>query len=191
MLRHGLVAEFYAQIKDLLIPFRDPAQYKRSTLENASFIVSSGFDIDPREHGAGCVARLSGSTVEFLHLWTHLFLGAAPFVWENETLIFRPTPSLAPDFFSTAARQACPVDAAEELPAASAACTLLGNTLLVYLNPQRLKTFGRGAATPWRYTLYGRDGGVRQIEAHQLEGVTAQVLRGGQFRRVDVELAHA
>lgn len=190
MVRRGLVDEFYAQIKELLVPFRDPAQYKRSTLENASFLVSSGFFIDPREHGAGCVARLSGSTVEFLHLWTHMFLGAAPFVWENETLVFRPTPSLAPDFFSTAARQVCPIDVPEVLPTASAACALLGNTLLVYVNPHRTKTFGPGAAMPWRYTLYGRDGSVRQIESHQLEGVTAQALRSGQFRRVNVELAN-
>ncbi len=189
MARRGLVHEFYTQIKDLLVPFRDPVQYKRSTLENVSFIVSSGFSLDEREHGRGCVARLSGSTVEFLHLWTHLFLGATPFVWEQEQLVFRPSPSLSRDFFTTEARQAQPFGEDEVLTEGSAACALLGNTLLVYLNPLRRDTFGAVAATPSRFTLYGRDGSVQTVHMPQLEGAAAQALRAGDFRRVDVELS--
>ncbi len=188
MARRGLVNEFYAQINQLLIPFRDPAQYKRSTTENVSFIVSSGFAIDEREHGRGCVARLSGSTVEFLHLWAHLFLGAAPFVWEQGQLVFRPSPSLRKDFFSSQAQPTRPFGQDEFLPEASAACALLGNTLLVYVNPQRLDSFGPRGAMPRRFTLHGRDGVVRSVEGPQLQGATAQALRAGDFRRVDVEL---
>ena len=188
MARRGLTEELHAQIKALLIPFRDPAEYKRSTTENVSFIVSSGFAIDAREHGRGCVARLSGSTVEFLHLWTHLFLGATPFAWEREQLVFRPQPALSRDFFSTTARQAQALGNGAVLPQNSAACALLGHTLLVYTNPQRLDTFGAHAATPWRFTLHGNDGSVRTVQARQLEGAEAHALRDGAFRRVDVEL---
>jgi hypothetical protein len=188
MARGGLIEEFYAQLHDVLIPFRDPAQYKRSTTENVSFIVSSGFCLDEREHGRGCVARLSGSTVEFLHLWTHLFLGATPFVYEKEQLVFRPEPALPKDFFSSATAQAQPFGSDETLPKNSVACALLGNTLLVYLNPQHIDTFGPGAAAPCRFTLYGRDGSVQTVQGRQLEGATAQALRAGEIRRVDVEL---
>ena len=188
MARRGLTEEFYAQIKELLVPFRDPAQYKRSTTENVSFIVSSGFEIDAREHGRGCVARLSGSTVEFLHLWTHLFLGATPFVWEREQLVFRPQPALAKDFFATQARPVQVLGRGAVLPQDSAACALLGHTLLVYSNPKRLDSFGANAATPWRFTLHGNDGSVHTVQGRQLEGAQAQALRDGAFKRVDVEL---
>ena len=37
MARRGLIQEFYAQIEQLLIPFRNPEEYRRSTTENVSF----------------------------------------------------------------------------------------------------------------------------------------------------------
>jgi hypothetical protein len=126
--------------------------------------------------------------VEFLHLWTHLFLGATPFVYEKEQLVFRPEPALPKDFFSSATAQAQPFGSDETLPKNSVACALLGNTLLVYLNPQHIDTFGPGAAAPCRFTLYGRDGSVQTVQGRQLEGATAQALRAGEIRRVDVEL---
>ena len=56
MVRAGLADEFYDQIERLLVAFRDPAEYGRNPVENSSFLVSSGFAIDPRQHGRGCVA---------------------------------------------------------------------------------------------------------------------------------------
>ena len=189
MARRGLIQEVYAHLEQLLIPFRNPEEYRRSTTENVSFLVSSGFMIDQRQHGRGCVARLSGSTVEFLHLWTHLFLGASPFLVENGQLIFRPSPSLSTAFFSTAEKRIQTFGEAEEiLPRDATACALLGNTLLVYLNPQRLDTFGADAAAPIRFQLHGRDGAVQTIEAACLQGPAAEALRLGQFSRLDVWL---
>lgn len=188
MLRRGLIDEFYAQINELLIPFRDPAQYKRSTLENVSFIVSSGFAVDEREHGRGCVARLSGSTVEFLHLWVQLFLGSNPFLWQDDQLVFRPQPSLSKDFFSTQAKQVNAFGKNETLRPDSAACAMLGSTLLVYLNRGRRSTFGASAATPSRFTLQRRDGEQQTVFGRQLEGALAQAVRAGDFSRIDVEL---
>ena len=189
MLRGGLVQEFYANIDKLLIPLRDPAEYRRSTTENVSFIVSSGFDIDPREHGAGYVARLSGSTVEYLHIWTHLFLGARPFVFEEGELIFRPQPSLSHTLFTQQERLAQPFGANERLPAHSASCAFLGDTLLVYTNPQRRDTFGESAATPCSFTLHGRDGSVQTVHAAELRGAAALALREGRVRRIELALA--
>jgi len=188
MVRAGLIEEFYGQIEQLLVAFRDPMEYGRNPVENSSFLVSSGFAIDPRQHGRGCVARLSGSTVEFLHLWTHLFLGPAPFVFEEEKLLFRPAPVLSKTFFSTNEQCVSPFGIEETLPAGSAACALLGATLLVYINPKRQDTFGHAAVKPRCYQLHGRDGSMQTVEGQQLEGQTAEALRLGQFRRVDVVL---
>lgn len=189
MLRGGLVQEFYANIDKLLIPLRDPAEYRRSTTENVSFIVSSGFDIDPREHGAGYVARLSGSTVEYLHIWTHLFLGARPFVFEDGELIFRPQPSLSHTLFTQQERLAQPFGADEWLPAHSASCAFLGDTLLVYTNPQRRDTFGTHATAIQTIALYGRDGSVQTVRAAELRGAAALALREGRVRRIELALA--
>ncbi len=188
MVRAGLIEEFYGDIEKLLVAFRDPKEYGRNPVENSSFLVSSGFAIDPRQHGRGCVARLSGSTVEFLHLWTHLFLGPAPFVFEQGRLRFKPEPVLAKSLFSTVERTASPFGFEETLPAHSAACALLGATLLVYINPERRDTFGQAAVKPCSYRLHGRDGSLQTVEGSYLEGQIAEALRAGLFRRVDVVL---
>ncbi len=188
MVRSGLVEAFYADIEKLLVAFRDPAEYKRSPIENSSFLVGSGFTIDPRQHGRGCVARLSGSTVEFLHLWTHLFLGPGPFVFENGQLLFKPEPVLSKSFFSEQEQSAYPFGHEEILPPNTTACALFGATLLVYLNPSRQDTFGPALVTPVAYRLYDREGRVQTVESRCLRGQAAEALRLGQFRRIDVDL---
>ncbi len=188
MVRSGLVKEFYDDIEKLLVAFRDPKEYGRNPVENSSFLVSSGFAIDPRQHGRGCVARLSGATVEFLHLWTHLFLGAAPFVFEDGNLLFRPSPVLAKSFFSTTEQAVNPFGDEEILPADSVACAILGRTLLVYINPTHQDSFGDAFVSPCRYHLIGRDGRTQTVEGRHLEGQAAESLRLGQLRRVDVVL---
>ena len=188
MLKAGMVDEFYGQIEKLLVAFRDPVEYGRNPVENSSFLVSSGFAIDPRQHGRGCVARLSGATVEFLQLWTYVFLGASPFVLEDGGLRFKPAPVLSKAFFTSEAQSIKPFGCTENLPADSAACALLGNSLLVYLNPNQQNTYGDSAVRPRGFDLYGRDGSRQTVDAACLEGQTAEALRRGEFRRVDVLL---
>lgn len=188
MVRCGLLAEFHGQIERLLVAFRDPVEYRRNPTECSSFLVSSGFEIDPRQHGRGCVARLSGATVELLHLWIHLFLGPAPFVLENGRLLFRPRPALGRAFFTATEERVAPFGIEEIVPAGSAACALLGSTLLVYQNPSRQDCFGPDAVAPSRFHLYGRDEGVTVVEGAHLESPEAEALRRGRYRRVDVVL---
>jgi hypothetical protein len=76
----------------------------------------------------------------------------------------------------------------EMLPAGSAACALLGSTLLVYLNPSRHDCFGPDAVAPRRFDLYDRNGGMTTREGSRLEGPEAEALRLGHYRRVDVVL---
>jgi hypothetical protein len=188
MVRRGLVAEFYEEMEKLLVPLRPVKEYRRNPIENSSFLVGGGFAIDAREHGRGCVARLSGAAVEFLHLWSLLFLGPMPFVFEAGKLRFRPQPLLSKALFSTHEKSAATLGVAETLPADSAACAFLGSTLLVYLNPMRRDSFGPDAATPSRFRLYGRDGAEKAVDGPHLEGADAEALRLGQWRRVDVWL---
>ena len=68
VLRAGLYAEFWRDARTGLIPFLDPAVYGRSTLEGASFVVSSAYP-DSRFHGRAFQPRLSGMTTEFISMW--------------------------------------------------------------------------------------------------------------------------
>ena len=79
LLRSGLYEQFSETMRQTAIPFLDPAVYGRSTLENSSFLVSS---LNPEEalHGRGYVARLSGSTAEFMSIWQIMMFGRKPFL---------------------------------------------------------------------------------------------------------------
>lgn len=78
LLKSGLYQRFFTAFCDAAVPFLDPAVYGRSPLENVSFLGSS-VNPDPAARGRGFVARLSGSTAEFLHMWQIMFFGANPF----------------------------------------------------------------------------------------------------------------
>ena len=188
MVRAGLADQFYAEMERLLVAFRDPNQYKRNPVENSSFLVNSGFSVDPRQHGRGCVARLSGSTVEFLQLWTLLFFGSVPFTIDAGALCFQPRPILAEAMFSTKTQSVKLFGVEETLPADSAACALFGSTLVVYQNPRRRNTYGEQAVQPVAYHLTDHDGRVLRIENGAVSGETAADIRRNRFRRIDVLL---
>ncbi len=80
LLRSGLAEEYFAEIKNGVVAFLDPGRYGRSPLENSSFIASSRFP-DARVHGTGFVARLSGSTAEWISMVFYMGMGAQPFQW--------------------------------------------------------------------------------------------------------------
>ncbi|MBI5416082.1 MAG: hypothetical protein HZA29_04630 [Candidatus Omnitrophica bacterium] len=92
LLRAGLHEEFFENFRNVLIPFLKPGRYGRSILENSSFLVSSAHE-DKSLHGRGFVARLSGSTSEFLHMWLLMNVGPRPFFVEPNGLA-----PVAPDF---------------------------------------------------------------------------------------------
>jgi hypothetical protein len=75
LLRGKLYEEFFAEIKGGgMMTFMDPDVYGRSLMECSSFMASSAFP-DPSMHGRGFLARLSGSTAEFMSMWKLMFLG--------------------------------------------------------------------------------------------------------------------
>ena len=95
LIKSGLYQQFKEDFHKAAVPFLDPEVYKRSIYENSSFIVSSK-NPDPSLHGRGFVARLSGSTVEFLQIW-YLMMFGNPFTYQEGSLklAFEPT---IPDF---------------------------------------------------------------------------------------------
>lgn len=79
LLRGKLYDEFFSEMKNGgILPFMDPNVYGRSLMECSSFIASSAFP-DPSMQGRGFLARLSGSTAEFMSMWGLMFIGEKPF----------------------------------------------------------------------------------------------------------------
>jgi hypothetical protein len=96
LLKAGLHQEFLKDFHNAAIPFLKEEIYGRSLLENSSFIASS-VNPDLNIQGKGFVARLSGSTVEFIHMWQIMMFGISPFSFSEGKLQLEFNPCI-PDF---------------------------------------------------------------------------------------------
>ena len=192
LLRNELFEEFYADFKNVLVPFFDPAVYGRSILENSSFIVSSA-NPDPSLHGNGFVARLSGATAEFIHMMLLMTVGRSPFsINESKELQLTLQPGLSKDLFCTqkitrtlfldGARQSI------EFPENSFSFMFLGSILVTYLNPTRQDTFGGDAVAPVEWTLFDSTGGQHVFLGRVLPKEFAEKIRSREIRRLVIEL---
>ncbi|AIQ50427.1 hypothetical protein [Paenibacillus sp. FSL R7-0331] len=172
LLKGGLYEEFYSEMRTSLIPFLDPAVYGRSTLENSSFI-STGGNPDPLTHGRGFVARLSGSTAEFLSMWRTMMAGSRMFAYEDGELTLELAPALPGWLFNEL----------DELM-----FTFLGGTEVTYHNPRRADTYGAERAVIGQLTLTYSDGSSRQADGALLRGAEAEALRRGEITAIRAEL---
>lgn len=83
LLRHKMYDEFFDEmLAGGILPFMDQKVYGRSLMECSSFLASSAFE-DPSDQGRGFLARLSGSTAEFLSMWVLMFIGPNPFYMDE------------------------------------------------------------------------------------------------------------
>lgn len=193
LLRSGLYQEFYSTVKDALIPFLDPKVYGRSTLENSSFLASSAHE-DPALHGQGFVARLSGSTAEFIHIWMLMNAGLNPFQADKDGMSLQLEPILPEWLFTKKATSVEFVDQDQkpeilEFPAHTYAFHFTAGTLVVYHNAKRKDTFGTGAARAGRYELTYHSGKAPAvIEGGRIGAPYAGDVRDGKVKRVDVFL---
>ena len=178
-LRSGLADEFYADLQRGLVAFHSPEVYGRSPLENSSFIASSRFP-DPKVHGVGFVARLSGATAEWISMVLHMGLGAAPFRWVDGALRFEPRPTLADWLFTTQPSGGFGAD--------SFGFRLFGQTWIVYANPQRRATFGPGAVAPASFELRYVNGTLHTHAGGWLPADLALDLRDGKLASVVIRL---
>jgi hypothetical protein len=168
LLKHGLYEEFFADFKNVLTPFQDPGRYGRSILENSSFIVSSAFP-DKELHGSGFVARLSGSTAEFLEIWLSMSAGIKPFFLNSSgELNLRFRPILAGWLFTAEGRYAF---------------RFLGKTLVTYHNPKKLNTFGPRAARISKVTVDGKE-----LKSGVIPAPYAGMIRSRQISKIDILL---
>ncbi len=170
LLNAGLYDAFFADFKRALIPFLDPATYGRSPLENSSFIVSCAHP-DVRLHGRGFVARLSGSTAEFLSIWHLLMVGKQPFHLQDGTLHLTLRPVLPGWLF----------DARDQVR-----FTFLGGTTVVYHNPGRKDTFGDGGVSPRSVVLETADGETVTLNQGSVGPPYAALVRAGQVDSMEI-----
>jgi hypothetical protein len=167
LLRGELFEEFWAEVATGLVPFMDPKVYGRSPLEAASFIVSSAFP-DPKLHGASFLARLSGSTAEFLSMWALMFAGPHPFgVSESGVLQLQLRPAIPGWLFTDDGL---------------VSFTFLGSVKITYHNPTKVDTW---TVSPSRAELTGVDGMVIESGAI-IEDVLAESVRNGKIASIDV-----
>jgi hypothetical protein len=167
LLRAGLYEEFFAALPKNLVPFMDPAVYGRSPLENSSFIVSSAHP-DESLHGAGFVARLSGSTAEFLSMWQLMMTGPQPFIVKDGELHLALRPILPAWMF----------DADE-----SVAFRFLGNVSVKVLNTAKLPTWELQVS---QYTLTMSDGEAITIKGETVPQPYSGLVRDGQIKEMVV-----
>jgi len=174
LLKQGLYEEFYVDFKNVLIPFQSPKRYGRSTLENCSFIVSSAFP-DKKLHGNGFVARLSGSTVEFLNIWLLMNLGKQPFFMnERGELNLKFSPLLKGWLFNPRNK--------------TYAFNFFGKTRVVYHNPGRKDTFGRNAVIPVRINFNDAEGNPIELNSDTITSQYAHQIRSQQIKQIDIYL---
>jgi hypothetical protein len=166
----GLHEDFFEDLQRHLPAFMDQASYGRSLLENSSFIVSSVHP-DPALHGVGFVARLSGSTAEFLSMWVHMTAGPQPFRLEEGQLTLALKPALPGWLFKADG---------------SFTFRFLGSCDVTYHNPDRLNTYAEGV-TINAMELHGK-GETLRIEGAEIKGALADRVRKGEFTHMDCYL---
>jgi hypothetical protein len=172
LLKGGLAEEFYAEFRNVLIPFQNPQRYGRSILENSSFLVSSAFP-DKKLQGNGFVARLSGSTAEFLQIWLTMNIGPHPFSLDKTgqlNLTFKP--SLAGWLFSKNGEYSF---------------NFLSQIQVTYHNPKRKNTFGKNSAKIVKIVLYENEL-PREINSAIISSALAEKVRSRQIKQIDIFL---
>ncbi len=93
LIRNGMYEAFFQDFQKAAIPFLNPDVYGRSIYENSSFIASSK-NPNKAYHGKGFVARLSGSTIEFISMWKQMLFGTHILSVKNGELKFTPQPAV-------------------------------------------------------------------------------------------------
>ncbi len=171
LLKAGLHQEFFAELKDVLVPFISPKKYKRSTLENSSFIASSAHP-NQNIHGRGFYARLSGASAEFIEMWLLMTTGKNIFYLDQKgKLNFKLAPILPGWLFSKG-----------EL-----GFTLLGLIEVTYINKKGKDTFGPGVG-PISYALTLEDK-VVEINQAVVPEPYSRLIRERKVKKIVVALA--
>ncbi|RMH59900.1 MAG: hypothetical protein D6679_00445 [Candidatus Hydrogenedentota bacterium] len=184
LLRAGLYEEFFSCWRRAGIPNQDPARYGRSILENSSFLASSVVE-DADLVGRGFVARLSGSTAEFISIWLFLMLGPRPFSVDDHGLLqCRFSPILKKDFFLIRAGELETPKGRIRVPVNSCAFLFRGRVPVIYNNPLRIDTW---KARIERVVVEGNEGEKYASSSGFITGRWAECVRRGEVGRIEVD----
>jgi hypothetical protein len=170
LLRAGLYEAFFENIRYVMPPFLDPAIYGRNQLENSSFIASSA-NPDESLHGRGFVARLSGSTAEFLNMWFLMMVGKEPFTMDQRGLKLQLAPKLPAWMF----------DVNDQVQ-----FQFLGCCHVTYYNPKRVDTYNIDL-TQLRYGFTLANGDIMEQQGAITEPY-ASMVRNKQVIKLNVSL---
>ncbi|MDZ7672494.1 MAG: hypothetical protein U5K53_06640 [Halanaerobiales bacterium] len=192
LLKNDLYETFYEVFNDAAVFHQDPKVYKRSILENSSFILSS-LNNDVTNHGRGYIARLSGATAEFIDMWTRISFGNKPFKYINNKLIFEPNPILTKDLF-TKEKSEVNIQVSENisktviLPKNTYSIRFLGSTLVVYHNKKMKNTFGENKVKIESIKLTYNENESYQIQDSKINNKRAYDIRNGLVNQIDIIL---
>ncbi len=171
LLRSGLYEEFFEDFHKAAIPFLDPKVYGRSIYENSSFIASSK-NPNERYHGKGFVARLSGSTIEFISMWKLLMFGRHLFTEKDGELVFSPQPAIPAYLISD-----------KDMVTA----TLLGETEVEYLLQEK-KDYVPGSYKISSMHFVYKNGSSADTNSETVTGQIAEDVRDGRISKIEITL---
>jgi hypothetical protein len=193
LLKNGLYEEFFMDFKSCLVAFQPKLRYGRSILENSSFIVSSSYP-NKSLWGNGFVARLTGTTTEFLTIWLLMTLGKGPFKLDSAgELYFEPEPIIPAWLFTKEESisyfySKSGVREKIRLPKNVFAFCLLGKTFAFYHNPKRYNTFGKNCVRPVRIILKKKGEPDVKFSSGAIPSPFSLRIREGFYDRIDIEL---
>ena len=170
LLRSGLYEEFFEDFHKAAIPFLDPKVYGRSIYENSSFIASSK-NPNERYHGKGFVARLSGSTIEFISIWKLMMFGRHLFAEKDGELVFAPQPAI-PEYL---------------IEKDALTTTLLGEIEVEYLLADKKDYIPGGYTVSGMHFIY-KNGSSADTSSEAVSGQIAEDIRDGKISRIEISL---
>lgn len=171
LLKSGMYREFAEDFHKAAVPFLDPEVYGRSIYENSSFIASSK-NPNPQYHGRGFVARLSGSTIEFIQMWKLMMFGRTPFKLLDGELVLELRP-LIPEYL---------IGEDKRVSAA-----FLGRVEVTYLLDSK-KDYIPGEYSVDEITLLYQDKNLCRTNNSYLDTAMAEDVRNGRVTAITVAL---
>jgi len=165
---------FFKEMKEYggILPFMDPVVYGRSLMECSSFIASSAFP-DPALHGEGFLARLSGSTAEFMDMWKEMFLGSQLFYLNaNDELEMKFVPVIPSWLFEDETVDHPP--SFDENGNHIVSFKLFASIKVTYHNPGAKNLFG---VSPKGYKVTMKDGTVEEVDTEFIPSKLAKTIR--------------
>jgi hypothetical protein len=169
LLKNGLYEQFFDDMEMSMPPFMNATTYGRSLLENSSFIVSSAHP-DGSLHGKGFVARLSGSTAEFLNIWHIMMAGQKPFRVMDDELQLRFRPVLPKWLFDQEG---------------VLSFKFLGYSRVTYYNPEAKDTYSPGCSIR-RLRLQLEDGSEVNLDSDFIPAPYAEMVRSGKVPFIEL-----